>query len=300
MKSSPELSAEIGAGASAVRGSREFVQGLQRGFAVIRAFGADSPSLTIAEMAQRTGLPRAVARRYLMTLEELGFVVQDGSEFALTPRILDLGFTYLSTIDVARVAQPIMEEIVDRLHESCSAAVLDGAEVVYVARVPAKRIMSINLVVGSRLPAHATSMGKVLLAHLTPSDLEHYFAIAPLERLTARTIATESALRKVLKEVRERGWAFSDQESEVGVRTVAAPLYGHGNRLQAAINVAGHASRVSMKDLKERYLPVLLDASRRISRALGAGLDRPPAASRPARARLVQPPGGTAPGARRS
>jgi IclR family pca regulon transcriptional regulator len=244
-------------------------------------------------MAQRTGLTRAVARRYLMTLGELGFVVRDGPEFALTPRILDLGFTYLSTIDVARIAQPVMEEIVDRLHESCSAAVLDGPEVVYVARVPAKRIMSINLVVGSRLPAHATSMGKVLLAHLTPVELDRYFTTAPLERLTTRTLATESALRKVLKDVRERGWAFSDQESEVGVRTVAAPLYGHGHRLHAAINVAGHASRVSMKDLKERHLPVLLDAARRISRTLGAGLDgRPVSASR----RPVRTPNGPVPG----
>src|SRR5436190_18325545 len=143
-----------------------------------------------------------------------------------------------------------MERIAGRLHESCSTAVLDGQNIVYVSRVPAKRIMSINLVVGSRLPAHATSMGKVILAHLTPARLEAFFAAAPLRPLTRRTITNESAFRKVLNEVRERGWAFSNEESEVGVRTVSAPIFNHLNHVEAAINVAAHASRVSMKALK--------------------------------------------------
>ena len=257
---------------AADRHAREFVQGLERGFAVIRAFGADARALTITEVAQRTILSRAAARRYLITLQELGCVVQHGPTFSLTPRILDLGFTYLSTIDVANVAQPIMEEIADRLHESCSAAVLDGHEVVYVARVQAKRIMSINLVVGSRLPAHATSMGKVLLAHLPPESLEAYLTSAPFEALTKRTVTSAADLRRVLAMVRQRGWAFSDQESEVGVRTVAAPVLNHANQVDAALNVAGHAARVSMEELKRVYLPVLLDGARRISRALGATL----------------------------
>src|SRR5437016_3547587 len=137
---------------------REYVQGLRRGFAVIRAFSADARALTIAEVTVRTGLPRAVARRYLFTLEELGCVVQSGSSFALTPQLLDLGFTYLSTIPVATVAHPFMEQIVDRLHDSSSVGVLDGRDCVYVARVPAKRIMSINLAVGSR-PRHVDGQG---------------------------------------------------------------------------------------------------------------------------------------------
>jgi len=265
---------------------REFVQGLERGFAIVQAFGTDHRHQTIAEVAHRTGLTRAVARRYLLTLQRLGYVVQQGGRFALTPRILDLGFTYLSTIDVADLAQPVMEEIAASLHESCSAAVLDGHEIVYVARVQAKRIMSINLVVGSRLPAHATSMGKVLLAHLAPDALEAYFTAAPLRPLTAQTITRPSDLRRVLTEVRQRGWAFSDQESEVGVRTVAAPLYNHANQIDAALNISAHAARVSMRELKRRFLPTLLDGARRISRALGATL--PPegpraAASRPSR-----------------
>ena len=250
--------------------TREFVQGLERGFAVVHAFGADARNLSITEVAQRTGLSRAVARRYLLTLHELGYVVQNGAEFSLTPRILDLGFTYLSTIDVANIAQPVMEEIANTLHESCSAAVLDGTEVVYVARVQAKRIMSINLVVGSRLPAHATSMGKVLLAYLPPQNLEAYLANAPFEALTKRTVTSAADLRKHLALVRQRGWAFADQESEMGIRTVAAPLFNHNNQVDAALNVSGHAARVSMEELKRRYLPVLLDGARRISRALGA------------------------------
>jgi IclR family pca regulon transcriptional regulator len=265
----------------ATRHGREFVHSLQRGFAVIRAFGADARNLTISEVAVRTSLTRAVARRYLLTLQELGCVVQHGPRFALTPRILDLGFTYLSTIDVANVAQPIMEEIANTLHESCSAAVLDGDEVVYVARVQAKRIMSINLVVGSRLPAHATSMGKVLLAHLSAEDLETYLAASPLTPLTKRTITRPDAFKRMLKEVRERGWAFSDQESETGVRTVAAPLFNHSHEVEAALNVSAHAARVTMKELKRRYLPVLLDAARRISRALGATAPDTRARSRP-------------------
>lgn len=249
---------------------REFVQGLERGFAVIKAFSGEAPALTITDVAARTGLTRAVARRYLLTLEELGCIVHHGSQFRLTPRILDLGFTYLGTIDVPGIAQPIMEKVVDKLRESCSVSVLDGHDCVYVARVAAKRIMSINLVVGSRLPAHATSMGKVLLAHLAPQELDAYFATAPLQRLTKRTICDETTLRRVLSGVKDRGWAFADQESEDGVRTVAAPLFDRSHKLRAAINVSAHAARTSMKELRQAYLPVLLDAAGQISRALGA------------------------------
>jgi IclR family pca regulon transcriptional regulator len=255
---------------------REFVQGLERGFAVVKAFSSDARRLTVAEVAARTNLTRAVARRYLLTLQALGYVVQTGSQFGLTPRILELGFTYLATTDVPNVAQPFMEKVAETLRESCSVAVLDGHDAVYVARVQAKRIMSINLVVGSRLPAHATSMGKVLLAYLSPAHLDEYFASAPLQRLTTRTVCDEKTLRKVLQQVREHGWALADQESEDGVRTVAVPLFDRHLQVHAAMNVAGHASRVSLKELRSRYLPVLIDAATQISHALGANLDTVP------------------------
>jgi IclR family transcriptional regulator, pca regulon regulatory protein len=256
---------------------REYVQGLQRGFSVVKAFSADGGRrLTVADVAGRTGLTRAVARRYLLTLQELGYVVHDGTHFTLTPRILDLGFTYLATVDVANIAQPFMERIVHELRESCSIAVLEGRDAVYVARVAAKRIMSINLVVGSRLPAHATSMGKVLLANLPPARLDEFFAAGPLRRLTSRTIVEEPELRAHLEQVRAKGWAFADQESEDGVRTVAVPLYDRNLRVQAAMNVSGHASRVPMKELRSRYLPVLMEAAQEISHAMGANLDALP------------------------
>jgi IclR family pca regulon transcriptional regulator len=254
---------------------RESVQGLRRGFAVIKAFSADACELTIADVAIRTGLPRAVARRYLLTLEELGCIVHSGSSFKLTPRLLDLGFTYLSTVQVATFAQPFMEKVVARLHESSSIGVLDGQDCVYVARVPAKRIMSINLAVGSRLPAHATSMGKVLLAYLPPERLNEYFASGPLPRLTKHTLCEEGVLRKALDEIRARGWALCDQETEVGVRAVAAPIFDRLHQVQAALNVGSHASRVQLRTLKREYLPVVVDVARRISRVLGANLDQP-------------------------
>lgn len=249
---------------------REFVQGLERGFAVIKAFSADAPTLTIVEVAERTALTRAVARRYLLTLKDLGYVDQKGLRFSLTPRVLDLGFTYLSTQQVAAVAQPHMERVVEVLHESCSVSVLDGRDIVYIARVPAKRIMSINLVVGSRLPAHCTSMGKVLLAAAPSRVLDEFFARGPLERRTERTICDESRLRRELGVIREQGWAFADGESELGVRTAAAPLSDRTGQVVAAINVSGHASRVSLKELRRVYLPAVLEAAGNISRALGA------------------------------
>lgn len=249
---------------------REFVQGLERGLAVIRAFSRREPSLSIAMVAGRTGLTRAAARRYLMTLAALGYVVESGGRFSLTPRVLDLGFTYLSTLDVTAVAPPFMERVASTLHESCSVSVLDGREIVYVARRAADRIMSINLAVGSRLPAHATSMGKVLLAHLPAAELERYLAEERRERLTEHTLVEEDALRAALAEVRAQGWAVADEESELGVRSLAAPIVDRSGEVHAAINVAAHASRVSLAQLKRDSLPVLLEAARGISRALGA------------------------------
>ena len=187
----------------------------------------------------------------------------------LTPRVLDLGFAYLSTIDMASLAQKAMETIAAQLHESCSLSVLDGREIVYVARVPTKRIMSINLVVGSRLLAHATSMGKALLAYLPPHELDVYFSGPPLPSLTKKTICDESALRKALAQVRERGWALADEEVEVGIRSVAVPLWDHGGHVTTAINVSVPTSRVSKAELLRHHLPILRDAARSISASLG-------------------------------
>lgn len=249
----------------------EFVKGLERGFAVIKAFSGDARTLTIGDVAARTGLTRAVARRYLLTLKTLGYVTQTGHAFALTPRVLDLGFTYIATQGIAAPAQPYMEAVVEQLNEACSIATLDGRDVVYVARVPSTRIMTVNLVVGSRLPAHCTSLGKVLLAALSPEALSAYFSLGPLVPKTERSICSPPALRKELNIVRHQGWAIADGESERGVRTVAVPILDREGHVQAALNVSGHASRVSAKELRTVFLPVLLEAADGISSALGAG-----------------------------
>jgi IclR family transcriptional regulator, pca regulon regulatory protein len=254
---------------------REYVQGVERGFAVIKAFSADAPSLTIAQAAARTNLTRAVARRYLKTLEKLGYVHHEGDVFFPTPRLLDLGYAYLVTLTVADIARPYLDKVVRRLTnaESSSLAVLDGHECIYVARAATKRIISSNLVVGSRLAAHATALGKALLAYLPPDELNQYFRTAPLERLTSRTIYEESKLRRALRKVREQGWAYADEEFVVGRRTIAAPVYDRDGRVTAAVNVAAAVALVSTREMLEEHLPVLLDVAREISSALGANVD---------------------------
>jgi IclR family pca regulon transcriptional regulator len=268
MKSNKRGNSKRGGKAQDGSPDREFVQALERGLAVIRAFSAETPAMTIADVAERTSLTRAAARRYLRTLQQLGCLRQIDSRFTLTPRVLDLGFAYLSSMTQQRLVEPYMEELVASLHESCSLSVLDGPDIVYVARVPAKRIMSINLVVGSRLPAHATSMGKILLAHLTPQELDHYFSSFPRSPLTRRTICDETLLRKALAEVRQRGWAFADQESEDGVRSVATSVTDGAGQVRLAMNVSVHATRVSLEELRRTHLPLLLATAREVSDAL--------------------------------
>lgn len=274
----------------------EYVQGLERGFAIIKAFSVDVPAMTIAQTATRTSLPRAVARRYLLTLEKLGYVRRDGALFVPTPRLLDLGYSYLSTLPLADVAQPHLEKVVERLHHSSSVAVLDGLECVYVARVPARRVITTTLVVGSRVPAHATALGKVLLAYLPPEELNAYFSHAQAQqRYTLRTICDQPRLRKALRDVRACGWACADEEYNVGLRTIAAPIFDRSGHVKAAIDVAGADALVSMSEMREDHLPVVLRAARDISRALGARVEalfgsgerKPPTAFGPAQPRLA-------------
>jgi IclR family pca regulon transcriptional regulator len=248
----------------------EFVQGIDRGFKVIRSFGSDWNRRSISEVAVLTGLTRAVARRYLFTLVKLGYVTQSESDFALAPRILDLGYTYLSTLKIPRVAPPFMDELVEKLHESCSISLLDGSDIVYVSRRESDRIMSINLVVGSRLPAYATSMGKVLLAYRSPRQLNAYLADKPLRALTDRTVTNAAEFRKLIGRVREQGWAITDGDLEEGIRSVAVPIFDGSPEAVAAINISVHADRVSVQELKKVHLPALLETAAGISRALEA------------------------------
>jgi IclR family pca regulon transcriptional regulator len=252
----------------------DFVQSLDRGLAVIRAFGPDRERLSLSEVARATGLTRAAARRFLLTLVSLGYVRSDGREFSLRPRVLELGYAYLSGLSLPDVATPHMEEMVARLHESSSISVLDGQHVVYVVRVPTKRIMTVAISVGTRFPAYATSMGRVLLAALPPGELDRYLEQAPLEALTDRTVTDPARLRELLAQVAEQGYAIVDQELEEGLRAVAAPIRGAADVGTAAMNVSAHASRVSMAGLREQILPVLLETAAQIEadlRAKGPG-----------------------------
>lgn len=248
----------------------DFVQSLDRGLAVIRAFGPDREQLTLSEVASATNLTRAAARRFLLTLVSLGYVRSDGRKFSLRPRVLELGYAYLSGLALPDVAAPHMEELVAKLHESCSISVLDGQHVVYVVRVPTKRIMTVAISVGTRFPAYATSMGRVLLAALPPDELERYLAEAKLEPLTDRTVTDTDRLRAMLAEVAEQGYAIVDQELEEGLRAVAAPIRGAADVGMAAINVSAHAARVSMEALRENILPALLDTAAQIEADLRA------------------------------
>lgn len=233
--------------------SDDFVQSLARGLAVIRAFDADHPELTLSEVARRAELPRAAARRFLRTLDQLGYLRSDGKSFRLTPRVLELGFSYLSALSLPEIAQPHLERLSHELDESVSAAVLDGDDIVYVARVATRRIMSVGITIGTRFSARQTSMGRVLLAAADAS-------YAP--------------------EVRAAGWALVDQELEPGLRAVAAPVRDRTGEVVAAVNVSTSTARTSLEQLHEVYVPALLRATAAIEHELHApdepGVSYPP------------------------
>lgn len=248
--------------------SGEYVQSFARGLAVIRAFDAQQPELTLSEVARRAEVTRAAARRFLLTLETLGYVRSDGRNFALTPRVLELGFSYLSSLSLPEIAQPHLERLSREVDESVSAAVLDGADIVYVARVPTRRIMSVRITIGTRFPAYATSMGRVLLAGLPDDSLEEVLAASVTQHLTERTVTDLDELRAELARVRAQGWALIDGELEPGLRSVAVPLHGRGGRVVAAVNVSTSATRDTVEHITETYLPPLKDAAARIEAEL--------------------------------
>lgn len=249
------------------RGGRDFIQALGRGLDVLGVFSREHPSVTLSEAAELTGTTRATARRILLTLEQLGYVSSSGRRFSPTPRLLGLGYAYLSSLDLWDVAEPHMERLSERTMESCSAATLDGTEIVYVARVPTRRVMGTALSVGSRLPAYCTAMGRVLLAGLDSEELEARLARSELVPQTPATVVDPAALREIVAGVRERGWAVNDEELELGLRSVAAPIRDGRRQVVAALNVSAHAGRVSRGQLEEEFLPPLLEAAAAISEA---------------------------------
>ena len=249
-------------------GDPNFMTSLERGLQVIRAFSEHRHHLTISQVAQSTGLSRAAARRCLYTLHKLGYVAEDDRRFSLKPLVLTLGQAFLSSTPLAVVAQPYLDQVSAALGESCSVAVLDGDDIVYICRSAETRIMSINLLVGTRLPAYCTSMGQVLLAQLGPAELGAYLERVRLVARTDRTVTSTAGLRKMLKAVRESGHALLDQELEVGLRSIAVPLRDARGSVVAAMNVSTHAARVSLETMRERFLPVLNDSARNLGAVL--------------------------------
>ncbi len=219
-------------------GGGEIVRSVAKTLDVIRAFDAEHRDLTLSDVARRTGQTRASARRFLLSLEALGFVRSEGQLFSLTPRVLSLGHAFLSSLRLPDVAEPHLKALTAEVGESTSASVFDGDDIVYVARVHARRIMAVEIRVGTRFPAYATSMGRVMLAFAPEEALEAYLGRVVLEPLTPHTVADPSALREELGRVRERGWALVDQELEVGLRSLAAPVFNPRGEAIAAINVS--------------------------------------------------------------
>lgn len=249
-----------------------YVQSFARGLAVIHSFSAQAPQQTLSEVAARTGLTRAGARRILLTLQTLGYVESDGRQFRLTPRILELGFAYLSSMPLWNLAEPEMEALVDTVRESCSATVLDGLDVVYVLRVHTHKIMRTHLGIGSRLPACWTSMGRVLLAALPDGELQARLEKQSMQRFTQHTLVDIPALLAQIHQARAQGWCLVNQELEEGLISLSAPLTNRLGQTVAALNISGQANRTSAETMQEHMLPALLKTARAISLRLGAAL----------------------------
>jgi IclR family pca regulon transcriptional regulator len=247
---------------------RYFVQSLERGLGVIRAFTADTPEMTLSEVARATGTSRAAVRRFLLTLTDLRYMTTDGRRFRLTPRVLELGYAYLSSLSLAQIALPHLEHLVAEVHESSSVAVLDGEDVVYVSRVPTQRIMTVSISIGTRFPAHATSLGRVLLAHLDDTRLRHYLDTATLAAFTPRTITSREALAAELEKVRVQGWCLVDEELEQGLISVGAPIRNEVRQVVAGVNLSTHVSRGTPDSIRRDLLPPLLETAARIESEL--------------------------------
>jgi IclR family pca regulon transcriptional regulator len=247
-------------------GDPNFMTSLARGLAVIQAFSERQRELTVSQISAKTGFSRAAVRRCLYTLAKLGFAASDDStHFHLRPRVLALGHSYISSMPLAAMAQPILENVSHILHESCSIATLDRTDIVYIARANVTRIMSIDLVVGSRLPAFCTSMGRVLMADLPSEKLDEFLARVEFKRYTVRTVANAEKLRQILRLVQRNGYCIVDQELESGLRSMAVPIRDSAGRVVAALNVGAHAQRVSIQDLQVRFFPHLKSAAQELS-----------------------------------
>lgn len=247
---------------------RDHVQSLERGIAVLRSFSAAAPRQTVADVARGTGLTRATARRLLRTLVALGYARTDGKHYELTPRVLDIGYAFVASLDLNEIVQPFLESLSEQVRESTSVSVLDDTDIVYIARVPTKRIMTVAIGLGSRFPAYQTSMGRVLLAELDDTMVADVFARSRRDTTTDYTVGDLDSLLVRLAEVRSAGFALVDQELEVGVRSVAAPIRNAAGCAVAAINVSTQVGRTDRAELVDVIVPAVQATADRITAAL--------------------------------
>ncbi len=247
---------------------KEFMATLAKGLAVLGSFGKQRPTMTLSQAAQVAGLSRATARRVLRTLTTLGYVEQNGREFSLSSGILKLGYAYLATQNWIEQATPLMRQLSEQFHESCSAAILQGTEIVYVARIPARRIMSVTLAVGTRLPAFYTSLGRVQLGFLDKDELWRRLKSLRLEPLTPSTIVDMQALFDRIEEDHAQGFSIVDEELERGLRSIAVPILDRSGQAVAGLNLSTHSTRTTRNELRERFLPSLRAVAEQISAAV--------------------------------
>ncbi|MBZ0335318.1 helix-turn-helix domain-containing protein [Marinobacter sp. AL4B] len=238
-----------------------------RGLQLIRSFGTDTPSMTLSAVAEKNQLSRAAARRFLLTLQKLGYVSLEDKKFRLTAKVLELGYSYLASLDFSDTITPFMEEVTYQLGESCSALVLDGLDIVYVARIPRRGLIPLNLQIGARLPAYATSGGRVLMSALANPELEDLLQKTQFEKLTAYTKGPDE-LRQELEKIRTNGYAIVDQELELGMRALAVPVLDRRGQARFALNSSSHVSSVSLDRIVDEYVPIMQNAARKIAEVL--------------------------------
>jgi IclR family pca regulon transcriptional regulator len=249
---------------------RDYVNSFARGLEVIRVFTRHMPKMTLSDVSHATGMTRATVRRFLLTLVREGYAESDGKYFSLLPKVLELGFSALSSMDVWDVAQPIMNELSERLQESCFGTILDGDSVIYVARATSNRLVNVGINLGNRVPAYCVSTGRILLAALPEEKLRKYLDEVKLTKFTNNTVTSKVKLRGQIEEARQQGWSIVDQELEVGLRSLSVPMRDGSGVVIAALNVCCPSSRVTPEDMRTRVLSEALAASNRITQALQA------------------------------
>jgi IclR family pca regulon transcriptional regulator len=245
--------------------AEDFVQSLARGLAVIATFSEESQRLTLSAVARRTGLSRGTARRFLLTLRQLGYVGSEGDQFFLTPRVMRLGYAYLSSMPLWQLAEPLVDGLRHRSGGSCSIAVLDGREIVYVVRCPSRSIVRDNFTLGTRLPAYLTGLGRALLAGLSDQALDAYLEEVQPRAFSEFTITDKAELRRIIIQAREQGWANADRQADPGLRSIAAPIKGRDGRVIAAVNISVQTARVQNETLIKDFLPTLISTAEEIS-----------------------------------